>query len=91
MHFTIKTHTKDMIIPHWVVCIILIKTCTKDTRGVELLSSRYSRRFLNLLLTMFTRDLHERGELVFDDNKILDELTGRNIIDKNKPNPRHPV
>jgi hypothetical protein len=36
-------------------------------------------------------DLHERRELVFDDNEILDELTGRNRMDKNKPNPPHPV
>jgi len=36
-------------------------------------------------------DLHERRELLYDDNEILDELTGRNRMNKNKPNPRHPV
>ena len=36
-------------------------------------------------------DLHPRRELFFDDNEILDELTGRNRSDKNKPNDPHPT
>ena len=36
-------------------------------------------------------DLHERRELLFDDNEILDELTGRNWYDKTQPNRPHPT
>ena len=36
-------------------------------------------------------DLHERRELMFDDNELLDELTGRNRLDKSRPNPPHPT
>lgn len=36
-------------------------------------------------------DLHERRELLCDDNEILDELTGRNRFDKSKPNEAHPT
>ena len=36
-------------------------------------------------------DLHPRRQLIFDDQEILDELTGRNRSDKNKPNQPHPV
>ena len=34
-------------------------------------------------------DLHNRRELYFDDNKILNKLTGRNRFDKKNPNPPH--
>ena len=34
-------------------------------------------------------DLHEWGELLFGDHELLDELTGRNMFDKDKPNPPH--
>ena len=36
-------------------------------------------------------DLHERRELLMDDNEILDMLTGRNRFDKSKPNEPHPT
>jgi len=36
-------------------------------------------------------DLHERRELLFDDNEILDERTGRNRFDPNKPREPHPT
>ena len=32
---------------------------------------------------------HDCRELYFDDNEILDKLTGRNRFDKNNPNPSH--
>ena len=36
-------------------------------------------------------DLHEHRELPFEDNEILDELTGQNRSDKYKPNTPHPT
>ena len=36
-------------------------------------------------------DLHERRELLFDDNEILDVLTGRNRFDLSKPRDAHPT
>ena len=36
-------------------------------------------------------DLHDRRELFYDDNEIIDALTGRNRVDKNKSNAPHPV
>ena len=36
-------------------------------------------------------DLHDRRELFYDDNEIIDVLTGRNRVDKTKTNPPHTV
>ena len=36
-------------------------------------------------------DLHDRRELCFDDNEILDELTGRNRSDESSPYEPHPT
>ena len=36
-------------------------------------------------------DLHPRRELFYDNNEILDELTGRNRFDETKPNEPHPT
>ncbi len=36
-------------------------------------------------------DLHEKRELLYDDNEILDELTGRNRFDKHRRNRPHPT
>ena len=36
-------------------------------------------------------DLHERRELMFDDNELLDKLTGWDRLDKSRPNPPHPT
>ena len=36
-------------------------------------------------------DLHERRELYYDDNEILDELTDRNCSDEKNPNAPHPT
>lgn len=36
-------------------------------------------------------DLHDRRELMYDDNEIIDVLTGRNRVDKNKSSPPHAV
>ena len=36
-------------------------------------------------------DLHDRRESFFDDNEIIDVLTGGNRVDKNKSNPPHAV
>ena len=36
-------------------------------------------------------DLHDRRELLYDDNEIIDILTGRNRVDKTKSNPPHQV
>ena len=36
-------------------------------------------------------DLHDRREFFYDDNEIIDVLTGRNMVDKNKSNPPQTV
>ena len=36
-------------------------------------------------------DLHERRELLYSDNEMFDELTGRNRFDKSNPRPPHPT
>ena len=36
-------------------------------------------------------DLHERRDLMFDDNELLDKLTGWDRLDKSRPNPPHPT
>ena len=36
-------------------------------------------------------DLHDRRELLYDDNEIIDVLTGRNRADKDKPAQPKPI
>ena len=98
------SHSFPIVLTQQLFCILLHVTSEHRAAISEYLHSKECSRIDNTdkvpaIIDLGTcpdtgariYDLHERREILFDDNEILDNLTGRNPFDKTKQSAPHPT